>query len=90
MAKEITDLLYEFNTRADITIESLADLISDIAVPVVRCKDCVWYYQSRLTGGTRFEHCRRGYGLYVDAEGFCAWGKKRLPDDDPLWEEEDD
>lgn len=59
------------------------------AVPVVRCKDCVWYYQYCLTDGTMFEHCRRGYGLYVDAEGFCAWGKKRLPDDDPLWEEED-
>lgn len=34
MIKEITDLLYEFNVRANITIESLADIISDIAEPV--------------------------------------------------------
>lgn len=46
-------------------------------VPVVRCKDCKWYYQLWIDAGVMVEHCHRVHGVVVNADGFCAWGKRR-------------
>lgn len=69
---KIVDMFYSFNVRADITIEDLADLISDIAVPVVRCKDCKHYEETDSRIGTCLLTVS---GAEVD--GFCSWGERR-------------
>ncbi len=76
MAKEIIDLLYGFNTRADITIESLADIISDIAVPVVRCKNCKHASEEENWWKDGFLYCDY-FEMCLDKDFFCAFGKRK-------------
>lgn len=70
MSNKITDLLYEFNTRADITIESLADLISDIAEPV---KHGHWEGLSPMVDTLQCSEC--GYQILSEElmTPYCPW-----------------
>jgi len=70
MSKEaIVDLLYDFGTRADISVEDLAEEICRVAIPVVRCKDCKWCDGQEI--------CDR-HGLFlIDLAYFCADGERK-------------
>jgi len=74
MSKEaIVDLLYDFGTRADISVEDLAEEICRVAIPVVRCKDC----KHAQDGGPGFVWCQQSVGSLVEESGYCAWGERK-------------
>lgn len=85
MANAITDLLYEFNVRADITIEDIAELIGDIAVPVVRCKDCAFCRKWNEVWRSPIQNTLicildDRHPVDVKATDFCSWGERREDD----------
>lgn len=56
----------------------IADTPTVDAVPVVRCKDCIYYE----AGKAYFEYCRNSCGIaYPDGNDFCSYGeyKSNLP-----------
>ena len=45
------------------------------AVPVVRCKDCVYWQDNN--GGYPHEECRWGKNETPDADDFCSFGERK-------------
>lgn len=66
---EIIDYLYEIHTHADYSIEDIAD---DLAVPVVRCKDCRW--RDDQSGSTAWMPCR---ALITPNDFYCPRGERK-------------
>lgn len=60
-------LEYVLGLRAGMTVVKIVDNVD--AVPVVRCRDCI-YFQQLGRCGVRVES-------YTDPDGFCHLGKKK-------------
>lgn len=79
-SKQIVDILYEFHANADITLEDLAEMISEGTPSVVRCRDCKWYYPPFEIKGRRIEgEC--GFHAWYRADpnenDFCSRGERK-------------
>jgi hypothetical protein len=54
---------------------NLSHLPTIDAVPVVRCKDCVYWQDNN--GGYPHEECRWGKNETPDADDFCSCGERK-------------
>ena len=60
------------DSKTEITVPA-----ADVA-EVVRCKDCRFYYKD----SDGYEMCDNTEGYeHISADGFCAWAKRREPND---------
>lgn len=85
-ADALLEKAWDADTRIDyVQVVDVGDIIEAPtidAVPVVRCKDCIWYeiYQLKKDG-TDDLRCKRSYcalwGNYLKPDYFCADGERR-------------
>lgn len=60
------------------TCERALKRLNGYAVPVVRCRDCVYsLWLGRTTDGIKFDiACGKNY-MQITEESFCSYGKRR-------------
>ena len=47
------------------------------AVPVVRCKDCIYQNKLKVTGGVLCDHKKGLMSTKLKDDDFCSYGKRR-------------
>ena len=78
MSKEaIVDLLYDFGTRADISVEDLAEEICRVAIPVVRCKDCKYWKPTPASVLSLGDCGLKSHERISSWSNFCCWGERK-------------
>ena len=71
--------LSEIAVFTDVAEDVVNDIPSADVVEVVRCKDCKWYYISKVNGQG---WCDIHENSDVDGEGFCNYGKRKDGEDE--------
>ena len=50
------------------------------AVPVVRCKDCIYQNKLKVTGGVLCDHKKGLMSTKLKDDDFCPYGERRVSD----------
>ena len=79
----MTEYIVDFGSLAMLSriVESENNRLGE---PVVRCRDCVHYYEAEEyhPQGNYDRRCCKYFDTYddeVEPDGFCAWGERREP-----------